>query len=200
MDTLAIYQEMSSSDPSAQSLKKDDTVIIELEFQTTERWCSIRRPSQTSRLGYVQCRGLQRITTPATNASAGAGTRSLTEARLSKPSSPKDISLPPPSTQINGYDQIASLAVREGAIDVAKMAEFDGAAREGSPAAMSRAALAHFAAGKFELSRSSMDEAIGQFQDSLKFSTGSLELQVANLLTLAYIECLVAKPMFRGAR
>lgn len=188
VDTLAIYPEMSPSDPAAQSLKKGDTVIIDLEFQTTERWCSIRRPSQTSRLGYVECRGLQRITTTATNASAGAGTRSSREARLARPSSPKDISLPPPSTQINGYDQIASLAVREGAINVAKMAEFDVAAREGSSAAMSRAALAHFAAGKFELSRSSVDEAIEQFQDSLKFSTGSAELQVANLVTLAYID------------
>lgn len=188
VDTLAIYPEMSPSDPAAQSLKKGDTVIIELEFQTTERWCSIRRPSQTSRLGYVQCRGLERIAAPASDASAGVGTRSSTQARLSRPASPKDISLPPPSTQINGYDQIASLAVREGAIDAAKMAEFNAAAREGSPAAMSRAALAHFAAGKFELSRSSVDEAIEQFQDSLKFSTGSSELQVANLITLAYID------------
>jgi tetratricopeptide (TPR) repeat protein len=180
---------MSRSGSAAQSLKKGDAVILELEFQTTERWCSIRRPSQTSRLGYVQCQGLERIAVPASDASAAAGTQVSTVARTARPSS-KDVSLPPPSTQINGYDQIASLAVREDAIDTGKMAEFDAAAREGSPAAMSRAALAHFAAGKFELSRNSVDEAIEQFQASLNFSTSSSELQVANLLTLAYIDLL----------
>ena len=189
VDSLPVYPEMSRSGSAAQSLKKGDAVILELEFQTTERWCSIRRPSQTSRLGYVQCQGLERIAAPASDASAAAGTQVSTVARTARPSS-KDVSLPPPSTQINGYDQIASLAVREDAIDTGKMAEFDAAAREGSPAAMSRAALAHFAAGKFELSRNSVDEAIEQFQASLNFSTSSSELQVANLLTLAYIDLL----------
>jgi tetratricopeptide (TPR) repeat protein len=190
VDSLAVYPEMSESGSTLQLLKKGDAVIIELEFRTTEQWCSIKRPSQASRLGYVLCQGLERIVAPTSNASAGSGTRVLSEASPSKPSSSKDVSLPAPSARINGYDQIASLAVREGAIDTAKMFEFDRAAREGSPAAMSRAALAHFAAGKFELSRSNFDEAIEQFQSSLNFSTSSSELQINNLLTLAYIDLI----------
>lgn len=190
VDSLAVYPEMSQSGTALQLLKKGDAVIIELEFQTTEQWCSIKRPSQATRLGYVLCPGLERITAPPSNGSAGAGARVSAGALPPGPSSSKDVSLPPPSTQINGYDQIASLAVREGAIDTAKMFEFDTAAREGSPAAMSRAALAHFAAGKFEISRSNFDEAIEQFQSSLNFSTSRTELQVANLLTLAYIDLL----------
>ena len=190
VDSLAVYPEMSESGSAVRLLKKGDAVIIELEFQTTEQWCSIKRPSQASRLGYVLCQGLERIKAPPSNASAGAGARVSAEAYPSGPSPSKDVSLPPPSTQINGYDQIASLAVREGAIDTAKMFEFDTAAREGSPAAMSRAALAHFAAGKFEISRSNFDEAIEQFQSSLNFSTSRAELQIANLLTLAYIDLI----------
>lgn len=186
---LPVYDEMNRSGPVAQSLKKGDAVILDFEFQTSERWCSIRLPSQSSRLGYVPCQGLERTAAPASHASAGAGTAVPTDGHVAK-SIAKDVSLPPPSTRIDGYDQVASLAVHEGAIDAAKMAEFDMAARDGSPAAMSRAALAHFAAGKFELARSSVDEAIEQFQYSLNFSANGSDLQVANLLTLAYIDLI----------
>jgi len=42
VDLLEVYPEMSRSGSAVQSLKKGDAVIIELEFQTTERWCSIK--------------------------------------------------------------------------------------------------------------------------------------------------------------
>jgi len=196
VDSLEVYPEMSRSGSAAQSLKKGDAVILELEFQTTERWCSIRRPSQTSRLGYVPCQGLERAAAPTSRAAAGAGTGVSTDGRVAR-SPAKDVSLPPPSTRINGYDQVASLVVNGDAIDAAKMNEFDVAARDRSPAAMSRAALAHFAAGKFELSRSSIDEAIEQFQYSLNYSASSSDLQVANLLTLAYID--LVQSQYSGA-
>jgi tetratricopeptide (TPR) repeat protein len=88
---------------------------------------------------------------------------------------------------MNGYDQIAALAVHDGTIDAEKMTEFDSAAQGSSRDAMSRAALAHFAAGTFELKRSSIDEAVEQFQASLKFSADRTDLQVTNLLMLARI-------------
>jgi len=188
VDSLAVYPEMSKAGPVVRSLKKGEEVVLEFELQTTERWCRIRRPLETSRLGYVRCEGLERIAARTSDAPSGVGTGISPSAGLSKPSA-KDVSLPPPSARtINGYEQIAALAVHEGAIDAVKMTEFDAAAQGGSPAAMWRAALAHFAAGRFELSRNSVDEAVEQFQDSLNFAASRSDLQVSNLVTLAYID------------
>jgi tetratricopeptide (TPR) repeat protein len=188
-DSLPVYSGMSRSGPATGSLKKGDAVIVGLEIQTTERWCSVRLPSQESRLGYVPCQGLERIAGPASTDPAGSGSAaSTTNARPAKSLPAKAVSIPSPSTRIVGYDRVAALVVHGGAIDVAKIAEFDSAARDGSSPAMARAALAHFAAGKFELAQSSIDEAIEQFRSSLSFSESSSDLQVANLLTLAQID------------
>lgn len=89
---------------------------------------------------------------------------------------------------MNGYEQIAALAVREGSVGALKMSEFDAAARDGSSLALWRAAAAHYAAGSFELSRSSVSEAVEQFQASLNFAGNRTDVQVANLLILAYID------------
>jgi predicted negative regulator of RcsB-dependent stress response len=191
-DSLAVYLEMSTSGRIVQSLKKGDEVVVDFEIKATEHWCGVRRPLETSRLGYVQCQGLER-TERRSDPLASVGSGASADAGVSKPSA-KQVSLPPPSAgAVNGYDQIAKLAVREGAIDAEKMAEFDAAAQDGSSSAMSRAALAHFAAGKFELSRNSIDEAVEQFQSSLNFSGSRTDVQVANLLSLAYINLVQSK-------
>ncbi len=52
---------------------------------------------------------------------------------------------------------------------------------------MSRAALARFAAATFELNRSSLDEAVEQFQYALNFSSGRSDLQTLSLVALANI-------------
>jgi predicted negative regulator of RcsB-dependent stress response len=180
VDSLAVYPEMSASGRIVQSLKKGDEVVIDFEIKATEHWCGVRRPLERAerRSGPLDSAG-------GSGVSAGAG--------VSKPPA-QQISLPPPSAgSVNGYDQIAKLAVREGAIDAEKMAEFDAAAQNGSASATTRAALAHFAAGKFELSRNSIDEAVEQFQSSLNFSSGRTDVQVANLLSLAYINLVQSK-------
>jgi predicted negative regulator of RcsB-dependent stress response len=190
-DSLAVYPEMSTSGRIVQSLKKGDEVVVDFEIKATEHWCGVRRPLETSRLGYVQCQGLERTERRSSPMDSGSGASA--GAGVSKPPA-QQISLPPPSAgSVNGYDQIAKLAVREGAIDAEKMTEFDAAAQSGSSSAMTRAALAHFAAGKFELSRNSIDEAVEQFQSSLNFSGSRADLQVANLLTLAYIDLVQSR-------
>ena len=187
-DSLAVYPQMNKSRAPAQSLSKGDKVIIDLEIQAIEKWCSVRLPSQAARLGYVECHGLQRLAAPVSNAAPGAEAPTSAGARTAKPLA-KDLRVPLPAARaISGYDQIATLAVHDGNIDTDKITEFDAAAQAGSPDAMSRAALAHFAAGNFELKRSSIDEAVEQFQTSLRFSVNRPELQVTNLLMLAGID------------
>src|SRR5579862_409983 len=190
VDALAVYSDMNTSGRIVQSLKKGEEVVIDFEIKASEHWCGVRRPLQTSRLGYVQCQGLERIERHSDSPTHAGG--APIGADVAKQAG--HLSLPPPTTgSINGYNQIAELAVREGSIDAEKMAEFDAAARDGSASGMSRAALAHFAAGKFELSRNSVDEAIEQFQFSLNFSAGRTDLQLANLLSLAYIDLMQSK-------
>jgi tetratricopeptide (TPR) repeat protein len=191
VDSLAVYPDMNTSGRIVLSLKKGEQVVIDFEIKATEHWCGVRRPLQTSRLGYVQCQGLERVERHSDSLTHADPT--TMSADVSKQAG-HHISLPPPTAgSINGYNQIAELAVREDSIDAAKMAEFDAAARDGSASGMSRAALAHFAAGKFELSRNSVDEAIEQFQFSLNFSAGRTDLQLANLLSLAYIDLVQSK-------
>jgi tetratricopeptide (TPR) repeat protein len=95
---------------------------------------------------------------------------------------------PPPARAARGYDEMVSLVVREGAIDVVKIAQFENDARGGSAAAMARAALAHLAAGNFELSRNSSDEAIEHYTAALPFAAKHSDLLLANLLSLAYVQ------------
>src|SRR5262249_16629969 len=97
------------------------------------------------------------------------------------------VALAPPPTRTSGYEEIAKLVVREGAIDVVKVAELDAAAGNGSVGASRRAWLAHCAAGDFELWRNSIDEAIEQYQSALAFASKQPELLVANLARLAYV-------------
>jgi tetratricopeptide (TPR) repeat protein len=53
---------------------------------------------------------------------------------------------------------------------------------------MSRAALAHYAAGNFELSRESSDEAVEQFNASLAFAAKQPNLLLVNFVSLAYVQ------------
>ena len=58
VDSLAVYPDMNTTGRIVLSLKKGEQVVIDFEIKATEHWCGVRRPLQTSRLGYVQCQGL----------------------------------------------------------------------------------------------------------------------------------------------
>ena len=68
-----------------------------------------------------------------------------------------------------------------------RLAEFDGAARNGGVAAVRRAALAHYAAGNFEVSQNSNEEAIEQYHAALTFAAKHSDLLTATLVRLAYV-------------
>jgi tetratricopeptide (TPR) repeat protein len=181
-DALVVYSEMRASSAVVSSLKKGDQVIMDFEFKTSaEKWCRVRLPSQKARLGYVQCAGLDRKEEAASARSVGAvggGSRAAAN----------NLPIAPPAPRSGGgYEEIANLVVREGSIDVTRLAELDAASRSGSAAAMRRAALAHYAAGNFELSRNSNDEAIEQYRSALAFASRQPDLQVASLVRLAYV-------------
>jgi len=182
-DALAVYSDMRTSSKTVSSLKKGDAVVVDFEFKTSaEKWCRVKLPAAKVRLGYVQCAGLERKEevarlrpTAGAAASALAGTRIL------------PIEAPPARQSSKGYDEVANLVVREGAIDVTKLAEFDAAAQNGTSATVRRAALGHYAAGNFELSRNSNDEAIEQYRSALPFAAKHPDVLTATLVRLAVV-------------
>jgi tetratricopeptide (TPR) repeat protein len=181
-DALVVYSDMRTSSAAVSSLKKGDQVVVDFEFKTSaEKWCRVKLASQKARLGYVQCSGLDRKEEPTVAHQPGSGI-GTTRAAVN------NLALAPPAPRsTGGYDEIANLVVREGAIDVTKLAELDAASRSGSAAAMRRATLAHYAAGNFELARNSDDEAIEQYRAALTFAAKQPDLQVASLVRLAFV-------------
>jgi tetratricopeptide (TPR) repeat protein len=187
-DALTVYADMRTSSAAIASLKRGDAVIVDFEFKTSaEKWCRLKQPSAKMRLGYVPCAALDRKeeSSATRRPASGAGSTDGMANRAAANNLP--IAPPPPPRSASGYDEIASLVVREGLIDVAKLAEYDAAGRGGAVAPVRRAALAHYAAGNFELSRNSFDEAIEQYQAALPFAGKHPDLLTATLVRLAIV-------------
>lgn len=189
VEALTVYAEMRPSSAAVSLLKRGEQVIVDFEFKTsTEKWCRVKLPAARTRLGYVQCTGLDRkeevaragaaTSVESTGRSAGGGNAART---MNMPLAA------PPAKSASGYELIASQVVREGLVDVTRLAEFDAAARSGTVAPVRRAALAHYAAGNFELSRNSNDEAIDQYRAALTFAAKHSDLLTATLVRLAYV-------------
>jgi tetratricopeptide (TPR) repeat protein len=195
-DTLEVHSEMATSSEVVGSLKKCDAVIVDFEIKTTEKWCSVRLPGQADKMGFVQCQGLARQLPKFAGSEIGSSTMDAAPGGSGSGSggggarrAGKDIGVAPPPVQrsLNGYSEIAKQVVRDDVIDINKLAELDAAAKGGSAAAMTRAALGHYAAANFELSRNSPDEALDQFQASLNFAKKDANLQLEDLLSIAYV-------------
>jgi tetratricopeptide (TPR) repeat protein len=177
-DALTVYSDMRTWSAVLSTLKKGDLVIVEFEFKTSaERWCSVKLASRRVRLGYVQCTGLERKPEPVRVRDAGTRSGTITDLALATPVQPL----------AQGYDEIANLVVYDGSIDVTKLAELEAAAQSGTMATVRRAALAHYAAGNFELSRNSNDEAIEQYRAALPFAEKHPDLLAATLVRLAVV-------------
>ena len=193
-ETLSVYSEMSSSSTVVQSLKKDDPIIVDFEVKINVKWCSVRLPATNLKIGFVPCASLARKQ-PAASTGASTAPFSFGQPPETNPSaSGRRLErlpvAPPPARSVNGYDEVAGLVVHDDAIDVIRLAQLESAAKSGSAVAMNRAALGHYAAGNFELSRNSNEEALEQYRESLNFSTRSTNLQLANLLHLAYVHLM----------
>jgi predicted negative regulator of RcsB-dependent stress response len=83
--------------------------------------------------------------------------------------------------------------VRDDVLDGAKIAEFDQAAQSGSAAPMTRAALAHEAAGFFELNHDDSDDAIEQFRAALPLAAKQPAVLFGALINLSYIHLVLSK-------
>src|SRR6201993_1166207 len=94
VDALAVYPDMNTSGRIVQSLKKGEEVVIDFEIKASEHWCGVRRPLQTSRLGYVQCQGLEQIERHSDSPTHAGG--APVSADISKQPG-RQISLPPPT-------------------------------------------------------------------------------------------------------
>jgi tetratricopeptide (TPR) repeat protein len=185
-DGLTMYAEMRTSSAAMRSLNKGDALIVDFEFKTAaEKWCRVTLLAAPARLGYVLCAGLDRKeeVARASLGRAGAG-------GLGGRTTGRAVNVPlaaPPARSAGGYEWIAGQVVREGLVDVTKLAEFDAVARGGGVAAVRRAALAHYAAGNFELSRNSNDEAIEQYRAALTLASKHPDLLTVTLVRLAYV-------------
>jgi len=185
-ETTSVYSEMATSSEVVGTLNKGDAVIVGFDIRTTVKWCSVRLVGQANKLGFVPCQRLTRqqaslansgpVSASASDLSAAPPTR-----HAGKPAAPLPVHAP------NGYVEIRNQVIREDTIDIAKLGELEAAAKSGSVAAMNRAAIAHYAAGNFELARNSPDEAIEQYQTALNFATREPGLQLVNLQRLAYV-------------
>jgi tetratricopeptide (TPR) repeat protein len=185
-DTLAVYSGMRSSSAVLKSLNKGDQVILDFEIKSsTERWCGVRLLGQARMLGYVQCQGLERVERPVVEQPPDIGS---SRTRGTSKQSAAGLALTPPSAHsATGYDEVAGLVVREGSIDIVKLADLEAAARSGSAVGMTRAALAHLAAGSFELSGGNTDQAIEHYRAALTFAGRQPNLLLVSLLDLAYV-------------
>jgi tetratricopeptide (TPR) repeat protein len=185
-DTLAVYSGMRPSSAVLKSLNKGDQVILDFEIKSsTEKWCGVRLLGQARMLGYVQCQGLQRVERPVVEQPPDAGS---SRTRGSSKQSAAGLALTPPSAHsATGYDEVAGLVVREGSINIVKLADLEAAARSGSAVGMTRAALAHLAAGSFELSGGNTDQAIEHYRAALTFAGRQPNLLLVSLLDLAYV-------------
>jgi tetratricopeptide (TPR) repeat protein len=183
-DSQPVYSEMATSSEIVSTLKKGDAVIVDFEIKTTLKWCSVRLAGQAAKLGFVPCQRLVRQQPPMSTSAPG----SASEISAAPTSRGEKIAPAPPAPvrSIGGFAEIQKQVVREDSIDIGKLAELETAAKSGSPAALNRAAVGHYAAGNFELARNSPDEAIEQFQAALNFARDP-GLQLANLLNLAYV-------------
>jgi|tagenome__1003787_1003787.scaffolds.fasta_scaffold20989903_11 tetratricopeptide (TPR) repeat protein len=189
-DALAVYADMRTSGAAVASLNKGQGLIVDFEFKSsTEKWCRVKLPAAHSRLGYVLCAGLDRKQDPP-HARLGAIEQAFNGSGAGGESPRRTLNVPlaaPSSRSASGYELIASEVVREGMVDVIRLAEFDAAARNGNMATVRRAALGHYAAGNFEVSQNSNEEAIEQYQSALTYAAKHSDLLTATLVRLAYV-------------
>lgn len=195
-DTLTVFADMDRSSEPIRSLKKGDAVYVDLRIdQAATKWCGIRLTAQTSRLGFADCKGLVRTSAPmvaggnpAAGSSPSSGARSApAEIPFARPAAP---------TQ-SGYAAIKAGVVKEGVIDSGFITTVEMQARDGNSAAVTRAALAHYAAAEFELSQHDPDRAIEHFEAMEPFAGQQRQLLYACLVGRGY--ALLLKSEFSAA-
>jgi len=59
---VTVFLEMDSSSDQVSTLKKGNSVYVDLRMdQGGKSWCGVRPSAQASRIGFVDCRSLERV-------------------------------------------------------------------------------------------------------------------------------------------
>ena len=177
VDSVTVFLEMDNSSDQVSTLKKGDSVYVDLRMdQGSKSWCGIRPSAQGNRIGFVDCRSLERVAGSGPEAGGAAG--SLVSSR----GAATEIPLVRPATPTaKGYAAMKEQVVKEGVIDSGFIATLESEAAGGSASAITRAALAHLAAGEFQLIQHEPDKAIEQFEAMQPFTGSQRDLLVASL-------------------
>jgi tetratricopeptide (TPR) repeat protein len=194
-DTVAVFSEMSTSSGHVGSLKKGDSVYVDLRIdQNNLHWCGVRVGGQSVRLGFVDCRSLERVGEPHPTGSATGGSTNSAGSR--GPAAEVPLVRPAMPTR-TGYEAIKAQTIKDGIVDSAYILGLETQAKTGGSTAVTRAALAHFAAGEFELSQHDLDQAIEHFESMESLSGDQRDLLTLSLLGRGY--SLLLKSEFSSA-
>jgi tetratricopeptide (TPR) repeat protein len=179
-DTVTVFLEMDTSSDQVSTLKKGVAVYVDLRMdQGGKSWCGVRPSAQANRIGFVDCRSLERV---AGAAPSLAGRRSSSVISESAHGPAAEILLERPATPTaNGYAAMKNEVVKEGVIDVGLISTLEAEASRGGPTAVTRAALAHLAAGEFELEQHEPDKALEHFEAMEPFAGRQRDLVLASL-------------------
>ncbi|PYU02568.1 MAG: hypothetical protein DMG34_15955, partial [Acidobacteria bacterium] len=61
-DSVAVFQEMDASSEQTSALKKGSSVYVDLRIdQGGKTWCGVRPSRQANRIGFVDCKSLERV-------------------------------------------------------------------------------------------------------------------------------------------
>jgi tetratricopeptide (TPR) repeat protein len=182
-DVVTVFQEMDASSEQASTLKKGDAVYVDLRMdQGGKSWCGVRPSAQASRIGFVDCKSLERVG-KSTPLIASGGTA------IPHSSSGASAEIPfarPAVPTANGYAVMKAQVVKEGVIDSGYILTLEAQAANGSASGVTRAALAHLAAGEFELSQREADKAMEHFEAMEPYIGRQRDLRMANLIGRTY--------------
>jgi hypothetical protein len=187
-DSVKVFEQMDVSSDQVSTLKKGIAVYIDLRVDESGRgWCGIRPTAQANRIGFVDCRSLERVAGAAPPIPGGRdGTNSE-----SLHGSAAEIPLERPATPTaNGYVAMKNEVVKEGVIDSGFIATLEAQASRGGATALTRAALAHLAAGEFELQQHEPDKALEHFEAMEPFAGRQRDLSLASLDGRIYAELM----------
>lgn len=176
-ESVTVFREMDASSEKVSSLKKGISVYVDLRIdQSGKTWCGIRPSRDVNRIGFVDCKSLERVGPPPANSTGSAALsewshKAAGEVPLVRPAVPS----------ASGYAAMKAQVAKEGVIDSGYIAMLDAQAASGNASAVTRAALAHLAAGEFELSQHQAGKAMEQFAAMEPFIGTQRELVLANL-------------------
>lgn len=178
-ESVIVFSEMDASSEHSSTLQKGASVYVDLRMDQGGRsWCGVRPSQQANRIGFVDCKLLMRVGNVAPPSGAGANLASPSSSRTASAEIPL---LHPAAPTTKEYAAIKDLVIKDDVIDSGYVATLDGQAAGGAPSAVTRAALAHLAAGEFELAQREPDKATEQFQAMQSFAGQQRNLLLACL-------------------